>query len=228
MSPLEAAGLAAVAALLCGLAGLGVPVVIARLPEPMGPLAARPGVLRRSVLGCAVVGAVLAVSIGPDPALLVALPLVPHGVLLATVDRHTHLIPTRIVWPMLGLAAGLVLLVGVATGDGDAVLRAAVGGAAAFALFHLLWWLHSAGMGYGDVRLSSIVGTALGFLGWRELVVGVYAGFALFALVALGRAALRRDRAVLREPAPYGPALLGGAVLGVVLAGPVWAHLAGG
>lgn len=228
MSAAESGALAAVGVLLCGLAGLGVPVVTARLPEPMGAVASRPRMLIRSVIGCAAAGAVLAVAIGPDPALLVVLPLVPHAVLLAIVDRHTHLIPSRIVWPMLGLAAGLVALVGAASGDGPAVVRAAVGGVVVFLVFHGLWWMHSAGMGYGDVRLSAVVGTVLGFLGWSELVIGVYAGFALFAAVALGRALARRDRGLLREPAPFGPYLLGGALVGVVLGGQLWAHLVSG
>jgi leader peptidase (prepilin peptidase) / N-methyltransferase len=220
---------AALGALLCGMAGLAIPVVIAGLPEPMGAVAARPRMLLRSSLGCAVAGAALAAALGADPAaLLVVLPLVPQAVLLAIVDHHTHLIPSRIVWPMLGLAVGLVLLVGVTTGDGPAVLRSAVGGVAVFLVFHGLWWMHSAGMGYGDVRLSAVVGTALGFLGWAELVIGVYAGFLLFAVVAVARSLARRDRRLLREPAPYGPFLLGGALAGVVVGGPIWSSLVSG
>jgi leader peptidase (prepilin peptidase)/N-methyltransferase len=228
MSALEAGTLAALAALVCGAAGLAIPVVVRRLPEPMASVAERPRTPVGSVVGCAVVGATLALAIGPHAALVVVLPLVPHAVLLAIVDHHTHLIPTRIVWPMLGVAVALVLLVGLVSGDGAALVRAAVGGMAAFLLFHGLWWVHSAGMGYGDVRLSAVVGLVLGFLGWAELVIGVYAGFVLFAVAALGRAVLRRDRALLREASPYGPYLLGGVLVGVVVGGPVWSLLVSG
>ncbi|MFC7497305.1 MULTISPECIES: prepilin peptidase [unclassified Nocardioides] len=219
---------AALGVLLCGPAGLAVPVVIAGLPSPIAEVAERPRMLLRSAVVCAVVGAVLGLAIGLEPALWVVLPLVPQAVLLAIVDRHTQLIPSRVVWPMLGLAVGLVVLVGGVAGDGTAVVRSAVGGVTTFLVFHTLWWLHSAGMGYGDVRLSAVVGTVLGFLGWGELVVGVYAGFAVFALVALGRAVLQRDRGLLREPTPYGPYLLGGALVGVVLGGPLWSSLVSG
>ena len=34
-------------------------------------------------------------------------------------------------------------------------------------------------LGYGDVRLSGVLGIALGYLGWGPLLVGVYAGFLL-------------------------------------------------
>ncbi|MBZ5741278.1 prepilin peptidase [Nocardioides mangrovi] len=217
MSSAEAVGLAAVAAIVCGFAGLAVPVAIARLPEPMGSVADRPRILLRAVLGCAVVAAVVAPSVGVHAALLVVLPLIPQGVLLAIVDRHTHLLPSRVIWPMLGLASGTVLLAGVVAGDGVAVVRAAIGGAATFAFFHVLWWVRPQGLGYGDVRLSAVVGTALGFLGTAELLIGVYAGFVVFVLAALGRAAVRRDRSLLREPSPYGPAMLGGALLGLVV-----------
>lgn len=219
----------ALAALACGAAGLAVPRIIARLPHPMGAVARRRGLALRTSLACAVAGGLLAAGLTERGwALLVVLPLVPPAVLLATVDRHTHLLPSRVVWPTLTLAAALIAVAGAASGDGDAVTRALLGGVGVFALFHALWWLHPAGMGYGDVRLSAVVGAVLGYLGWGELATGVYAGFIGFALTALGRAAVRRDRGALRTPAPYGPWLLGGALLGAIAGAPLWSHLAAG
>ena len=55
---------------------------------------------------------------------------------------------------------------------------------------------------------------ALGYLGWAELLVGVYAGFVVGALGGLGLSALR---IVDRKSYPFGPFMLVGAVIGVVL-----------
>ena len=71
-------------------------------------------------------------------------------------------------------------------------------------------------MGYGDVRLAGLLGIALGWLGWSELLTGVYAGF---LLGGVGGLALSLLRLVDRRAYPFGPFMLLGALVGV-LAGP--------
>ena len=71
-------------------------------------------------------------------------------------------------------------------------------------------------MGYGDVRLSGVLGIALGYLGWAELLTGVYAGFLIGGVGGLLLSALR---IVDRKAYPFGPFMLVGALVGV-LAGP--------
>jgi len=127
--------------------------------------------------------------------------------------------------------AGVLLLAAVgavAEGDPAAYVRGLVGLVVVRSVFWVLWWLRSAGMGFGDVRLSALLAFALGYLGWGELLVGSYAGFLLFGVPGLALAVLRRDRALLRTAYPFGPAMLAGAVLGVLVGGPVWAHLVNG
>ena len=132
------------------------------------------------------------------------------------------------IWPTL---AGTVVLASIAAllaGDPAAVARAVVGGGVVFVAFHLLWWIYPAGMGYGDVRLSALLGFVLGCLGWGQLVVGIYGAFLVFAVLGVARAMVRRDRDALRTPLPFGPFLLAGAVAGVVLGEPVWSGLVSG
>ena len=74
--------------------------------------------------------------------------------------------------------------------------------------FWVLWWFHSAGMGFGDVRLAALLGFALGQLGWGEVVVGAYSGFLVFGLPGLLLAIVRRDRALLKSAFPFGPFML--------------------
>ena len=90
--------------------------------------------------------------------------------------------------------------------------------------YWVLWFVHSAGMGFGDVRLAALLGLVLGRAGWAELVVGTYAPFLLFAVPGLLLALVRRDRSLLRAAYPFGPFMVLGALVGLV-AGPGLADL---
>lgn len=186
---------------------------------PYRELAATRGLAAWSALASGLVGGMLGAALGWSAALVLWLPLAPVGVLLGYVDWRTRLLPTRVVVPAtlgtLGLGAGIALV----TADAGDLLRGLLALVLVRSLFWLLWLVHPSGMGFGDVRLSALLGFALGFLGWGELLVGLYAGFVLFAVLAVGLLALRRDRRLLKQAFPFGPFLLVGALVGVV-AGP--------
>ena len=173
-------------------------------------------------------GVVVIVSVGLAWPLLFLLPLVPVGVALAVIDLRSHLLPTRIIWPTFAAVVALATISALLEQHPAALVRAAAGSAVVFACFHILWWIHPRGMGYGDVRLSAVLGFVLGYLGWGELVVGVYGGFLAFAVLGGLAALVRRDRALLRTSYPFGPFLLAGALAGVAVGGEVWAHLVSG
>lgn len=231
---------AAVAALLCGLGGLLVPLLIARVPEPEPAgddeepkeryvdVAARPRLTAGSAVAAAVSGAVIGLSVGWEWSLLFLLPLVPVSVALAVIDWHTRLLPSRIVLPA---HAATILLAGacwLAERDTDALVRAGIAMVAVRSLFWLLWLVRSSGMGFGDVRLSALLGFALGYLGWGEVVVGIYTGFLVFGVPGLVVAVVRRNRQLLRTPFPFGPFMLVGALLGIALGPAVWSSLVSG
>lgn len=221
----------------CGAAGLLVPALVRAIPEPAGPapdktpyadVAAGPR-LRATAAGCSLVaGALVGAAVGLAWPLLVLLPLVPVGVALAVVDLRTRLLPTVVVWPAFLGTAVLGCLSAWLESDADAIVRAWVGAAAVFAFFYALWWIHPPGMGFGDVRLSAVLGFALAYLGWPEVLAGVYGAFLAFALPGLVLAVFRRDRGVLRAAYPFGPFLLAGALAGVVLGDPLWSGLVSG
>ncbi|MGZ4498052.1 MAG: prepilin peptidase [Nocardioides sp.] len=231
------------AAVVAAAGGLLVPAVVRRLPEPEpdpvlveaeGPkpwyadLAAARGLAGGSALASAVAAGAIGAVLGWDWALVFLVPLVPVGVLLAFVDARTRLLPSRVVLPAL---AGVLVLAGVAAladGDPAAYLRALVAMVVVRSFFWLMWRIHSAGLGFGDVRLSAVLGVALGYLGWGPLVVGVYSSFLLLGVPGLALALVRRDRSLLRTAFPFGPAMLAGALLGVLAGAPLWAHLVGG
>jgi leader peptidase (prepilin peptidase)/N-methyltransferase len=241
---MDTADLAAVPALVMGAVGavLGwfVPALIRRIPEP-GPvaeelehdtdlaeaaprvdepkepyadIAALPGLGPRSAAASGLVLGALALSLGWHTVLLPLAYLVPVGVALAVVDWRTRLLPTKVIAPSYAVLGMLVLVAAVLGADWADLARAAWGWLAAGVTFFVLWFVYPKGMGYGDVRLSGLLGMVLGYLGWAELITGLYAAFLLGGLGGLLLSALR---IVDRKAYPFGPFMLVGAGLGVLV-----------
>ena len=120
----------------------------------------------------------------------------------------------------------VVTAVGLATGEREALVRALVAMILARSFFWVLWFVRSAGMGFGDVRLAAPVGLVLGWTGWGALAIGLWASFMLFVVPALVVLLARRDRSLLKRSFPFGPFMVGGALVGLVwgtaLAGRMW------
>lgn len=247
------AGLAGAAA--CGAAGTLVPYVVARLPEPdavpeleegaeptpaqrvvldEGPkqpyveMSAAPGFAGTVVYVAAVAGALLGWSLGWDWVLLLVLPLAPIGAALAVVDLRSRLLPSRLVLPATAAALVYGFVAWPLSGSPDLLVRGLVGLVVARSVFWVLWFIRSAGMGFGDVRLSALVGFVLAYLGWSEYVVGLYSSLLIFGGFGLVLAVVRRDRSVLKKARPFGPFMLAGALLGVLVGEPLLGSLIAG
>lgn len=224
-----AADTAAVTALVGAVGGALVPRLIGRIPEPdelpepitpdeppkepYADIATRPGLAWRGALASGVIAGLVGLGVGWVWPLLFLVPLVPVSVALSVVDWRTRLLPTWVIKPTYLVLIALVGVCWVVTRDTDDLIRAGWGWLVAGGLFALLWFIHPRGMGYGDVRLSGIIGISLGYLGWGPLLVGVYAGF-LFGGVGGGLLSLLRI--VERKGFPFGPFMLVGALVGVL------------
>jgi len=141
------------------------------------------------------------------------------GIALAAIDLDTHRLPDAIVLPSYPVLAALLGGAALLSGDGEAAGRAAAGAGILFALYFLLAIISPRGMGMGDVKLSGVIGLVLGWVGWSALAVGALAAFLLggligLVLIALGRA--RRSTGI-----PFGPWMLGGAWVGILLGEPM-------
>ncbi len=197
-----------------GLAPAAAPDDVAEEPKELYvSIAAVPGLGWKCAVASAVVGAVVGGQVGWAWELLFLMYLVPVGVALAVVDWRTRLLPTRVIAPSYAVVTLLAVAAALLGDDWSDLVRAGWGWAVAGGTFLLLWLIYPRGMGYGDVRLSGVLGIALGYLGWGELLVGVYAGF---LLGGVGGTLLTLLRIVDRRAYPFGPFMLLGALLGVV------------
>jgi len=189
-------------------------------PEPDKVLYAELARSPRLGLWCALVAAaaagVMGASRGWQPDLPVWVCLSVSGVAMGYVDWRTRLLPVRLVVPTYVVVGALLLVAYAVERDTSQLVRSAVAWAAVFAVFFLLWFIYPRGLGYGDVRLSGVIGMALGWLGWSAVLVGTYAGFLLGAVIGGVLALLR---VVDRRGYPFGPFMLAGIVLGVLAAG---------
>ncbi len=179
-------------------------------------LAARPGLALQCAVVAAAAAAAMGVSRGLEPDLPVWIFLAVLGVALGYVDWRTRLLPMRLVTPAYGVVVALLLVAYAVERDNAQALRAVIAWVAVFAVYFLLWFVYPRGLGYGDVRLSGLLGLSLGWLGWSAVVVGTYAGFLLGAVVG---GVLVLFRVVDRRGYPFGPFMLVGALLGVLVAG---------
>jgi leader peptidase (prepilin peptidase)/N-methyltransferase len=220
--------LAALAAALIGAAG---PFVIARLPEPpdrdddkiaYAELARAHRLTLWFAAAAAVMAGVAAWQVPPG--------LVPVWVLfagvgswLAYIDWRTRLLPFLFVAPMYAATLLLVALGALLLDDWGILVKALIGNAAVFAAFWLVYQVGKlfggGAFGYGDVRLSGVVGLALGALGAVETLTGAYGGF---VLGAVGGLVSSRIGWVDRKSFAFGPYMVVGAVVGAAWGPVIW------
>lgn len=188
--------------------------------EPYAEMAALPGLGRKMAVASALVGGASGGVLGWTGALVYLLPLVPVGVVLLVIDWRTTLLPTRVLHPTYAALAVLIPAAALIDQDLGSLYRAGWGWLVVGGWFWVFWAMLRA-WGFGDVRLARVLGPALGYLGWSQVLTGLVL---MVLLGGLGGAVLGlRDRS-LRKRFPYGPFMLVGAAT-AGLAGP-W--IAGG
>ncbi|KUL54742.1 prepilin peptidase [Streptomyces sp. NRRL S-1521] len=163
----------------------------------------------------ALVCAALAATTGPRPELGVWLVLAPFGVLLAVVDFTVHRLPDVLTLPLGGAALVLLAVAALLPEHGGSWTGALYGAFALAGAYFVLFLISPDGMGFGDVKLALCLGAVLGWYGWGVLLLGAFAGFLLASLYGVALVVARR--AGRRTAIPFGPFLIGGAFVGVLL-----------
>jgi leader peptidase (prepilin peptidase)/N-methyltransferase len=163
----------------------------------------------------ALVCAALAVATGTRPELAVWLLLAPVGVLLAAVDLRVRRLPDPLTLPLAAAALALLGLVSLVPEHAGSWPHALYGALALGAGYWVLWRINPGGMGFGDVKLALGLGAVLGWYGWPTVMLGTFAAFLLGALY--GGALVVARRAGRKTAIPFGPFLIAGAFLGLLI-----------
>jgi leader peptidase (prepilin peptidase)/N-methyltransferase len=170
---------------------------------------------RRRLVLTVVVAAILGSCAGYAVGWSAALPAFAVFAVLATplllIDAELRRLPDRLVLPAAGCGLVLLAVAAAIRGDWAALARAAAAGGIVFAVFCSVALASPRSMGFGDVKLAGVLAVYLGWLGWGHVLYGIFAGFVLGAVVAVGLLAGRR--ASLKTDIALGPALIVGALL---------------
>ncbi len=168
-------------------------------------------------LACAGLFAGLAARLGYDWALPAYLVLFAGLLALSVIDVETLLLPRAIVWPLSIAVTALFVLAAAITGQWHDLLVGALSGAAWFAVFYAMNLASPRILGFGDVRLAPVLGLALGWLGWRYVLLGFFAANLIGAVI--GIALIASKRISRQQQIPYGVFLAAGCAV-AVFAGP--------
>jgi prepilin signal peptidase PulO-like enzyme (type II secretory pathway) len=133
---------------------------------------------------------------------------------LACTDLAVQRLPDPLTGAAYAGTAVLLLAAAAVGGPWSALVRALLGGLALAGFYLLLMVISPSGMSLGDVKLAASLGTLLAWFSWRLLLAGGFAGFLLGGVFAA--ALLVSRRAGRKQPIPFGPFMIAGAVLAVV------------
>ena len=170
-------------------------------------------------LGMSVLFVAMALRFGPSPVLPAYLWVTAALVVIGVIDIEHYLVLNRVLYPSLAVAGALFAAAAAVGGSWSELLHAAVGAVAAFSVMAAVHIAKPSGLGFGDVRLSALLGLALGWLGLAQVAVGMFFGFLLGSVfgVALVLATGRSTKSRL----PFAPFLAAGTLLAIVAGGPV-------
>ena len=175
----------------------------------------------------------VALRFGWDWRVLPPLVLAVALVALSLVDLHSYRLPDRLVFSALGVSVAAMLAGAVATGELGVIGHAVVGMCVYFGFLLVVHLISPRGLGFGDVKLSLLLGLHLGwaagimhgdwglvvrFVFWAQVLaslIGVVAGLTVgFLRRTLQRDGLPDPQAEGDNPArllgqsfPFGPAL---------------------
>lgn len=137
------------------------------------------------------------------------------AVVLGAVDLLSHRLPDRVTYPACAVCAAAFLVDAAVLGTWGALVRGLLAATVSFGVGVVAAVLSPDGFGFGDVKLLGLLGLVLGWFGWGVLMTGVFLGLLTGALVSLLLLVTRR--AGWRTAIPFGPPLLAGAVLTLLL-----------
>lgn len=163
-------------------------------------------------------------ALGIHPILIPVMWFIPVALAIAVIDLHTFMVPTRIVWPALAVSVVLSVIAAALEGEWTWLVSGLIGLVVLAGPLFLIWFLMPQGMGFGDVRLATLVGFNIGFY-----ATGEYLGAALLTVMSLAMASilgvilgLGAIRARGRKAkVPFGPTMVLAGYLCMIFAEPI-------
>jgi leader peptidase (prepilin peptidase)/N-methyltransferase len=163
--------------------------------------------------------AAVAIRFGADWVLPAYLVFFAALLAVSVIDLRLQIIPNRIVYPAIFASVPLLAVAAAAQHEWVRFDRALISAAAAWVALFVIHVAVPGGMGFGDVRLSFLLGLFLGWLSYSHTLVGLFLGFLLGAVVGLALVVLRLRKRT--DHVPFGPFLAGGAALAVLVGDPL-------
>lgn len=163
--------------------------------------------------------AITAVRLGADWALPAFFIVVAGLIAISAVDLERFIVPNRILYPTLFIAAPLLVLAGALNDDWGSVRTAAIGGVLAWGLLLVIHLISPKGMGFGDVRLAGLIGMTLGWLSVGHVLVGLFLAFLTASVVGVSLIVLNLKGR--KDKVPFGPFLALGAYLAILFGSPI-------
>jgi leader peptidase (prepilin peptidase)/N-methyltransferase len=134
-------------------------------------------------------------------------------VTVAVIDFQRQIIPNRIVYPTIFASIPLLAFAALAGDQWSRFGHALMGGSLAWLALLLIHLISPSGMGFGDVRLSFVLGLFLGWISLAHVFTGLFLGVVLISAVGITLAVFRLRS--LQEHIAFGPFLAGGSILAV-------------
>jgi len=176
-------------------------------------------------LAVPVVAVLVAWGTGWDWRLLPALWLVPVAVAISVIDMRTFIVPTRIVWPAFAVSIALSVVAALVAHEPNWLLNGLVGLAVLAGPLFVIWFVMPSGMGFGDVRLTVLLGWTVGFVIGAERLSGTVLvtvlTLTIAAVVGLVFGVLVLGVRGRHARVPFGPALAAAALIVIALAEPI-------
>jgi len=136
-------------------------------------------------------------------------------VALVWIDADVHRLPDGLVLPAYPAVGALLVVATVGAGDWRPLVRALACMVAMYVLYFVMAMAAPSSLGFGDVKLSGVIGLALGWVSVFQAVAGLLLGFMVGGLVALTM--LLGRRVGLRSHIAFGPSMLIGALVALGL-----------
>ena len=135
------------------------------------------------------------------------------GVWVSVIDIRERILPKRILWPTAATVLVLYAAAVIAESEPLRILQVLLAAGSCGAIFAIIYYIYPEGMGFGDVRLVTVNGLAVGWFGISAAWVGIAAGFLLAFPLSVWFLLRHGVKKGLATQSPFGPFLVAGSGL---------------